>query len=292
MNENFISKTEEAAKADHSFDELLFEDTDVEFFDEDGLFEDTTLFEDLDVSPELIGPAEDDGEVSEVIIGQKNACYCWRLICPPNNWSDPIPIEVGEVRLLELLAQRLNLVVTRDDKRRKIFLGNAKASPEEVKSGLRFPSGWTADVIPDDEAGPEYEAIEPEAAAPLIPSFPDAQISKSFRLSEFRPGEHSYDLIRLSPILVNTLEEIRKRAGDLPLHVTSAYRPIPYNRKVGGVSNSTHIDGLAADIYSDHLSTEQLHQICDEVIGDRGGVGYYPTQQFVHIDLRGYRSRW
>ncbi|MFA7481754.1 MAG: D-Ala-D-Ala carboxypeptidase family metallohydrolase [Vulcanimicrobiota bacterium] len=217
----------------------------------------------------------------------------WLLICPPDDWREPIPIDIGELRLLELLGQRLNLVVNRDDKRRKIYLGNALIGEDtEGTSGLRFPSGWSAQIVDNEEAGPDYEAIDAEAAAPLIPAFPDAQLSKNFRLSEFRPGEHSYDLIRLSPILVNILEEIRKQAGDYPLHVTSGYRPPAYNRKVGGVSNSTHIDGLAADIYSDYLSTEHLHEICDRVVGDRGGVGYYPSLEFVHIDLRGYRARW
>ena len=235
-----------------------------------------------------------------VPVGQKTACFCWQLICPPKNWQNPIPVELTEVRLLEILSQRLNLVVTRDDKRKKIYLGTAlglrEPEPTDPKapprSGLRFPTGWTADVIPNEQAGPEYEVVDVEAAAPLIAAFPDAQLSKNFRLSEFRPGEHSYDLIRLSPMLVNTLEEIRKRAGDQPLHITSAYRPPAYNRKVGGVSNSTHIDGLAADIYSDYLNTDELYDICDQVIGDRGGVGYYPNEGFVHIDLRGYRSRW
>lgn len=58
-----------------------------------------------------------------------------------------------------------------------------------------------------------------------------------------------------------------------------------YNREVGGVSNSTHIDGLAADIYCDGLSTEALYDICLKVIGPRGGVGYYPKSGFVHVDL-------
>ena len=234
-------------------------------------------------------PSDDE---SSVALGQKVACYCWQLICPPKNWRDPIPLEVGEVRLLEILAQRLNLVTNRDDKRRKIYLGNALASPAEVASGLRFPNGWMAQTVDEETAGPEYEPIDIEAAAPLIPAFPDAQISKNFRLSEFRPGEHSYDLIRLSPQLVNILEQIRTKAGDQPLHITSGYRPPAYNRKVGGVSNSTHIDGLAADIYSDYLDVSELWEICDQVIGERGGVGYYPTQGFIHVDLRGYKARW
>jgi hypothetical protein len=220
----------------------------------------------------------------------------WRVICPPKNWRKPISVESRELELLEQVAQRLELVTRRDDKLKKFYLGPPKATPavnpSQPVNGLRFANGWTADVIDIKIAGAQYQAVDVEAAAPLIPAFPDAQISKNFRLSEFRPGEHSYDYMRLSPMLVETLEDIRQQAGDLPLHVTSGYRPPAYNRKVGGVSNSTHIDGIAADIYADHLSTDALYTICDQIIGDKGGVGYYPNQGFVHIDLRGYHSRW
>ena len=245
----------------------------------------------------------------------------WLLICPPDNWKEPLPVTLAELRLLEHLSLRLGLVTSRDDKRKKLYLGLADAAKRvplgysslaggkpgtsstaptganeptqsSPSAGLRFPSRWTADVVPDGEAGVEYEPVDREAAAPLIPAFPDAQLSKNFRLSEFRPGDHSYDLIRVSPQLVAILEEIRERGGGQPLHITSAYRPPAYNRKVGGVSNSTHIDGLAADIYSNYLSTDELYDICDRVIGDKGGVGYYPAEGFVHVDLRGYRARW
>ena len=52
------------------------------------------------------------------------------------------------------------------------------------------------------------------------------------------------------------------------------------------------MDGLAADIYCDGLTTEQLHDICDQIIGYRGGVGYYPKSGFIHVDIRGYQARW
>lgn len=238
-------------------------------------------------------------------VGQKATCIGWRLICPPENWRDPLPVDIAELRLLETLTQRLDLVLTRDDKRKKLYLGSTSGklgidrpgpggeqASHSLSAGLRFASGWTADVYPEEEAGAEYEAVDLEAAAPLISAFPDAQLSKNFRLSEFRPGDHTYDLIRVSPRLVNILEEIRSRAGDQQLHITSGYRPPDYNRKVGGVSNSAHVDGLAADIYSDYISVDELHDICDRTIGDRGGVGYYPSQGFIHVDLRGYRARW
>ena len=137
----------------------------------------------------------------------------WRLICPPNSWREPIAIDQAGLELLSTIASRLNLVITRDDKRKKVYLGNALASEAEVASGLRYPNGWTADVVPLEEAGDEYKAVDPLAAAPLIRAFPDAQLSKNFRLSEFRPGKHSYQYIRISPALVRVLEDIRERTG-------------------------------------------------------------------------------
>ena len=149
----------------------------------------------------------------------------------------------------------------------------------------------TFEAVPLETAGAEYKAVDPLAAAPLIRAFPDAQISKNFRLSEFRPGRHTYEYIRISPTLIRVLEEIRAQAGR-PVIVTSGYRPPDYNREVGGVSNSTHIDGLAADIYCEGLTTDQLYDICDQVIGQQGGVGHYPQSGIVHVDVRGYRARW
>jgi hypothetical protein len=341
MNHNFIN---EPLEADHNLqdldtidgaDELLeeYQEFDLDdfkrlgepdFVTQDPVSPQSTEFEDEDEEDDYsyLGDPR-DWLLNETVsnnsgAGEQNPTSPpqeWRLICPPDNWEEPVPIDLAELRLLELLSLRLNLVVSRDDKRKKIYLGlaagelgvgstapngvneldqNSPAAGQNAppRSGLRFPNRWVADVIPNEEAGPEYDVIDVEAAAPLIPAFPDAQISKNFRLSEFRPGEHSYDLIRISPMLVNILEDIRKRAGDQPLHVTSGYRPPAYNRKVGGVSNSAHIDGLAADIYSDYISVDDLYEICDAVIGDRGGVGYYQPQGFIHVDLRGYRARW
>lgn len=213
----------------------------------------------------------------------------WLLLCPPKDWRHPVPISEEQLGLLGVISQRLSLVMTKDDQRKKIYLGTAVTSDASAANGVRYASGWSADVVHD--AGATYKAVDPLAAAPLIRAFPDAQISKNFRLSEFRPGRHSYEFIRISPALVRALEEIRERAGR-PIQVTSGYRPPDYNREVGGVSNSTHIDGLAADIYCDGLTTEQLHDICEQVIGKRGGVGYYPKSGFIHVDLRGYEARW
>lgn len=220
----------------------------------------------------------------------------WGLICPPKNWREPIAIDEEGLKLVDQISRRLSLVVTRDEERKKIYLGTAVTSDAGADNGVRsrqagpsYPSGWSADVIHD--AGAEYNAVDPLAAAPLIRAFPDAQLSKNFHLSEFRPGKHTYEYIRISPALVRALEDIRGACGR-PVTVTSGYRPPDYNREIGGVSNSTHVDGLAADIYCDGLTTNQLYDICEQVIGKRGGVGYYPKSGFIHVDLRGYEARW
>ena len=227
----------------------------------------------------------------------------WSLVCLPVTGQDPVPVTLGELRLIENIGEKLRLPVTRDDKRRKIYLSTEVHhgmtlgtetfdKPTQNQDGVKYLSGWTAEIIPDEEAGENYECVDEETAAPLISAFPDHQVSKNFRLSEFRPGEHAYDLIRLCPRLVNVLEEIRARAGGQTLEVISGYRPPVYNRKLGSLSNSTHVDGIAADITSEYVSVSELYDICDRIIGERGGVGYYPTQGFVHVDLRGYGARW
>jgi hypothetical protein len=223
----------------------------------------------------------------------------WRLFCLPKiRRLTPVTIGDEHVSLLELVAGCFDLVLARDERRREIFLSHQEAEEDDDDFSfpdgdrdLRFPTGWSADIVFDEDAGVKYRSVDPVVAAPLISAFPDAQVSKFFRLSEFRPGKHAYDYIRLSPDLVEALDEIRLRAGR-PVTVVSGYRPCDYNRKLGGASNSTHIDGLAADIASHGLSTNQLREICEEVIGKRGAVFDYPKSGFVHVDLRGYEARW
>jgi uncharacterized protein YcbK (DUF882 family) len=51
--------------------------------------------------------------------------------------------------------------------------------------------------------------------------------------------------------LIFLLEEIRKRIN-LPIKITSGYRTIEHNRKVNGDFDSSHLKGLAADIYCEN----------------------------------------
>ena len=88
--------------------------------------------------------------------------------------------------------------------------------------------------------------------------------------------------------LVNLLNLIRKHFGK-PVIVTSAYRCPTHNRNVGGVADSQHVFGKAADIYIDGVSPRELARVA-RLLGAHG-VGIYKSG-FVHVDTRGYEVYW
>ncbi len=90
--------------------------------------------------------------------------------------------------------------------------------------------------------------------------------------------------------LQNVLDAIRERVGG-PVYLTSAYRCPAHNAAVGGVPNSYHTQGIAADVLvPDGMTVDELAQIAEECGAD--GIGRYYGQGFVHVDTRGYAARW
>lgn len=76
--------------------------------------------------------------------------------------------------------------------------------------------------------------------------------------------------------------------GNIEYHVISAYRAPETNedlREAGGsqAKQSLHMSGQAIDIRVPGLSTEQLRDVATSL--KRGGVGYYPDDRFVHVDI-------
>lgn len=166
----------------------------------------------------------------------------------------------------------------------------AKPEPANPHS-VTFPSGAVVQRSKHNNDS-KFATTGSPHAAPLVVLTKNVRVSNNFSLFEFRCNGPGFDEgVRVSNKLVLALEKIRAKAG-APIRITSAYRPPEWNREVGGVSNSQHLDGIAADIYCDSVSTVALYDICDSVIGNTGGVGYYPTQGFVHVDTRGYEARW
>jgi len=95
-----------------------------------------------------------------------------------------------------------------------------------------------------------------------------------------------------TPPLVVALQELRGLAG-APITVVSGYRCPKHNREVGGAQNSYHVLGKAADIVIPGMSVQEIWALASGVAAfEEGGIGFYPDQGFVHVDVRGYMARW
>ena len=89
---------------------------------------------------------------------------------------------------------------------------------------------------------------------------------------------------------VKVLQEARKRYGK-PIRITSAYRDAVYNRKIGGVPNSTHVQFNALDLVTDKPAALYLILLDLRREGAfKGGLGLY--RSFVHLDSRGHNATW
>lgn len=91
--------------------------------------------------------------------------------------------------------------------------------------------------------------------------------------------------------MVRTVDEIRRRLG-IPVSIVDAggsgVRCPRHNSEVGGMYNSEHLYGRAADLHS-AASPERMKAIAEEVMGNTGGIGLYSWG--IHVDTGKY-SRW
>lgn len=116
----------------------------------------------------------------------------------------------------------------------------------------------------------------------------DLHLSPHFTVREFACHDGS-DTVLIDDRLVTLLENIRDKFGK-PVRINSAYRTAKYNAKIGGVSNSYHVKGMAADIVAQGVPSKCIAQYA-ETLGC-GGIGWYERKKFVHIDTRKNRVCW
>lgn len=91
--------------------------------------------------------------------------------------------------------------------------------------------------------------------------------------------------------MVKYADAIRERIGK-PISVNSGLRCKTHNANVGGVSNSQHLYGTAADLGCPFggVTPAKMAAIAEEVMGGTGGIGIYSWG--IHIDTRATKSRW
>ena len=90
--------------------------------------------------------------------------------------------------------------------------------------------------------------------------------------------------------LAEYLDRVRAFLGNRRIDVTSWYRPLDINLAVGGVSNSTHILGMAGDFTVEGIPPLDVYRLLHPWHGRIGGLGR--STRFTHLDLRGYAARW
>lgn len=126
----------------------------------------------------------------------------------------------------------------------------------------------------------------------------DTQLSRHFRLSEFTKSETAQaegidntpsaeEVAHLRDLAFSLLEPIRDYVKE-PVYISSGFRSSELNARVGGVYNSQHTQGKAADIYLKSRKHESLynfivrHLTFDQCI-------LYPT--FIHISYNRHNNR-
>ena len=115
-----------------------------------------------------------------------------------------------------------------------------------------------------------------------------------FRRTEFRCpcGRCGGFPVEPQESMVRTVDEIRHRLG-VPVSVVggggSGVRCASHNAEVGGVANSQHLYGLAADLHS-AASPAQMKAVAEDVMGRTGGIGLYNWG--IHVDTRPGYARW
>ena len=85
------------------------------------------------------------------------------------------------------------------------------------------------------------------------------------------------------------LQSIRSHFG-AAVTINSGYRTPQYNAKVGGVTDSQHCYGTAADIVVRGKTSAAVAAYARELKPDWGGVGVYDS--FCHIDVREAKADW
>ena len=116
-------------------------------------------------------------------------------------------------------------------------------------------------------------------------------------LNHFLRDHYSGEVGQMDPQLFDLLHELKMTLGStapLAYQIISGYRSQQTNARLrstrgGGVaSHSLHMDGKAIDI---RLPGVPLAELRDAALSLKaGGVGYYPREQFVHIDTGRIRT--
>ena len=202
------------------------------------------------------------------------------------------------------------------------YVSKDRRSPEQLRD-LLVSSGWDDSIMMDgggstcfmDKDGNGFtgdgrvipfflvwklksgEAREPEGGKPMVEinayskaKDGDKKLSTNFKVKEFACKDGS-DAVLVAPRLVMVLQSLRSHFC-AAVTINSAYRTPQYNAKEGGVTDSQHCYGTAADIVVRGKTPAQVAAYARQLMPDWGGVGVYAKKGFTHIDVREAKADW
>lgn len=189
------------------------------------------------------------------------------------------------------------------DRRRFLQVGAAAAAVVAIPSRLKAVAPPPAPVAPPVAAAAPKGPAAPIRALSFVHTHTaermeiayavggqyqaDALAQLNHLLRDFRTGE----VKPIDPKLFDLLHELTMELGnDTPFHIISGYRSPHTNRMLqarggantGVASKSLHMVGKAMDIRVPDVKLKTLREAAADL--KRGGVGYYPSSNFVHVD--------
>ncbi len=120
------------------------------------------------------------------------------------------------------------------------------------------------------------------------------KLSGLFEVNKAFIDYRAKEMTRIDVKLINLLYEIKQAIGhEQQFNILSGYRTKATNDALrrtheGVAKNSFHIKGQAVDINVPNVSLKKLKDIAMGM--GKGGVGYYPSSNFLHVDVGPVRS--
>jgi uncharacterized protein YcbK (DUF882 family) len=200
-----------------------------------------------------------------------------------------VPVDASEASEAEGVASEMGAP--------PLSLEQAEALDRETIEGL--------DDAERDEIEAENAEIDSAADAAAAAGPRPVKLSRNFLLSEFhccrghcaRASVPSAAVPSLRRLVKKVLQPMRDEFGTCT--VTSGYRNAAHNGHVGGETDSHHRydrrpTSPATDVTFARGSVDEWARRARQLLnqlGDLGGIGRYPSSNFVHIDL-GRKRRW
>ena len=182
-----------------------------------------------------------------------------------------------------------------------IVIENGWAPEKVVRGGLRAAVAAPVFVLPgrvwaEPVRSLAYHNLHTDEQIGLVYARGKHYLPEALgRFDRVLRDHHSGEVSAMAPGLHDLLHALRRAlATDRAFQVVSGYRSPATNaylkatRGRGVATHSLHMDGRAVDV---RMPGVQLSDLRDAALAlQAGGVGYYPREQFVHIDTGRVRT--